>query len=86
MDLPLHSLDELLCLQLTQAELGSLQLEQAQDSLSEEELWYVLWEVAQGLAFLHLNRVLHLVSQCAVPCHASDERPFLAFKQNAAPR
>ena len=33
----------------------------------------MLWEVAQGLAFLHLNRVLHLVSQCAVPCHASDE-------------
>ena len=54
-----------------------MQLEQAHDCLSEEELWYVLWEVAQGLAFLHLNRVLHLVSQCAVSSHDSDER--LAF-------
>ena len=52
-----------------QVRLVSLQLEQAHDCLSEEELWYVLWEVAQGLAFLHLNRVLHLVSQCAISSH-----------------
>ncbi|KAL0017703.1 hypothetical protein WJX77_005019 [Trebouxia sp. C0004] len=36
------------------------ELEKADELLSEEEVWYVLSEMAQGLHFLHANGVLHL--------------------------
>ncbi|KAL3156366.1 hypothetical protein ABBQ38_000681 [Trebouxia sp. C0009 RCD-2024] len=52
-------------IQMELCEGGSLaqllsQLEEAGELLSEEELWYILCEMAQGLRFLHANGVLHL--------------------------